>query len=221
MGACSKCNGLGYVVMEMAFLDSVKSKCTVCDGKRYNNQVLKYKYNKKNIFEVLELTINEAAQFFNNDNHNDEINSRLALLQEVGLGYLKLGQPLSTLSGGECQRVKLASELHKEGNIYILDEPTTGLHLSDIEKIIELMNKLVDRGKNSLIVIEHNLDVIYNADWIIDIGPEGGIAGGQVIFEGTPEQLIDMDYCCTTTTTTTTATKSYTGKYLKEYVASN
>jgi len=198
-GACPKCNGLGYITIDMAFLDSVKSKCEECDGKRYSKEVLVYKYNEKNIFEVLELTINQVYQFF----ENSEIQSKLRLLIDVGLGYLKLGQPLSTLSGGECQRVKLASELHKQGNIYIMDEPTTGLHMSDIKKIIELMNKLVDNG-NSLIVIEHNLDVINNSDWIIDIGLEGGIAGGELIFEGTPDQIIDCEI-------------SYTGKYLKDY----
>lgn len=198
-GACSKCNGLGYITIDMAFLDSVKSKCEECDGKRYKKEVLKYKYKGINIFEVLELTINQAYKFFD----NSKIQLKLKLLIDVGLGYLKLGQPLSTLSGGECQRVKLASELHKKGNIYIMDEPTTGLHMSDIKKIIQLMNKLVDNG-NSLIVVEHNLDVINNSDWIIDIGPEGGINGGELIFEGMPDQIINCE-------------KSYTGKYLKNY----
>lgn len=198
-GACPKCNGLGHITIDMAFLDSVKVRCEECDGKRYSKEVLKFKYNGKNIFDVLEMTINQAWQFF----YNAEIKSKLKLLIDVGLGYLKLGQPLSTLSGGECQRVKLASELHKQGNIYIMDEPTTGLHMSDIKKIIELMNKLVENG-NSLIVIEHNLDVINNADWLIDIGPEGGVAGGELIFEGTPDEII---HCA----------NSYTGKYLGEY----
>ena len=202
-GACPKCNGLGQITIDMAFLDSVKSKCEACNGKRYNNQVLKYHYQEKNIFEVLELTINQAYHFF----IHAEIRSKLQLLLDVGLGYLKLGQALSTLSGGECQRVKLASELHQQGNIYIMDEPTTGLHMSDINKIIELMNKLVTNG-NSLLVIEHNLDVINNADWIIDIGPEGGALGGELLFEGTPEQLISYE-------------KSYTGKYLKKYIQKN
>ncbi|MCT4591452.1 MAG: excinuclease ABC subunit UvrA [Carboxylicivirga sp.] len=198
-GACPKCNGLGYLTIDMAFLDSVKTKCEECEGKRYSQEVLKHQYHRKNIFEVLELTINQAYQFF----VHAEIRSKLSLLIDVGLGYLKLGQPLSTLSGGECQRVKLASELHKKGNIYIMDEPTTGLHMSDIEKIIDLMNQLVDNG-NSLIVIEHNLDVINNADWLIDIGPEGGIAGGEVLFEGTPDEIINCE-------------NSYTGKYLNDY----
>ncbi|NLR91441.1 ATP-binding cassette domain-containing protein [Flammeovirga agarivorans] len=198
-GACPKCNGLGYITIDMAFLDAVKSKCEECNGKRYNHEVLTYKYQGKNIHEVLELTIQQAYEFF----AIKEIQLKLKLLIDVGLGYLKLGQPLSTLSGGECQRVKLASELHKEGNIYIMDEPTTGLHMSDIQKIIELMNQLVDNG-NSLIVIEHNLDVINNADWIIDIGPEGGIAGGELVFEGTPDKIV-------------LSKTSYTGRYLKEY----
>lgn len=198
-GACHKCKGLGYTVIDMAFLDSIKSKCEACEGKRYNNEVLTYTINDKNIFDVLEMTISEAYIFF----ENPKIQSRLKLLIDVGLSYLKLGQALSTLSGGECQRVKLASELHKKGNIYIMDEPTTGLHMSDIKKIIELMNKLVENG-NSLIVIEHNLDVINHADWIIDIGKEGGTCGGELVFEGTPEQIISCK-------------KSYTGKYLKSY----
>jgi excinuclease UvrABC ATPase subunit len=198
-GACPKCNGLGYIKIDMAFLDSVKVKCEECEGKRYSKEVLNYRYNGKNIYEVLELTINQAYQFF----EYAEIQSKLKLLIDVGLGYIKLGQPLSTLSGGECQRVKLASELHKQGNIYIMDEPTTGLHMSDIKNIIELMNELVDNG-NSLITIEHNLDVINSSDWIIDIGPEGGIAGGELIFEGTPEQIINCE-------------KSHTGEYLRKY----
>jgi excinuclease UvrABC ATPase subunit len=202
-GACKNCNGLGYITIDMAFLNSVKTKCEICNGKRYNHKVLNYRYQGKNIYEVLELTISEAYLFFT----HLEIQEKLQLLIEVGLGYLKLGQPLSTLSGGECQRVKLASELHKKGNIYIMDEPTTGLHLSDIDKIIKLMNKLVDNG-NSLIVIEHNLDVINDADWIIDIGPEGGSLGGKLIFQGTPDEI---KLC----------KNSYTGKYLKEYTASN
>jgi excinuclease UvrABC ATPase subunit len=200
-GACPKCNGLGFITIDMAFLDSVKSKCEECDGKRYSKKVLSYKFMGKNIFEVLELTINQAYSFFN----NQQIKSKLKLLIDVGLGYLKLGQPLSTLSGGECQRVKLASELHKQGKIYVMDEPTTGLHMSDIKKIIELMNKLVENG-NSLLVIEHNLDVINSSDWIIDIGPEGGISGGEIIFEGTTSDIINCN-------------NSYTGKFLKNYVS--
>lgn len=198
-GACPVCKGLGYITIDMAFLDSVKSTCEECSGKRFKNEALKYKLHNKSIIDVLEMTINQAKTFFT----DTEIQNRLKLLIEVGLGYLKLGQPLSTLSGGECQRIKLSSELQKKGNIYVLDEPTTGLHMSDINKIKEIMNRLVDNG-NSLIVIEHNLDIISDSDWVIDIGPEGGIAGGEIIFEGTPTELISIE-------------KSYTGKYLKEY----
>lgn len=198
-GACPVCKGLGYITIDMAFLDSVKLTCEECSGKRFKNEALKYKLHNKSIIDVLEMTINQAKTFFT----DTEIQNRLKLLIEVGLGYLKLGQPLSTLSGGECQRIKLSSELQKKGNIYVLDEPTTGLHMSDINKIKEIMNRLVDNG-NSLIVIEHNLDIISDSDWVIDIGPEGGIAGGKIIFEGTPTELISIE-------------KSYTGKYLKEY----
>lgn len=198
-GACNNCKGLGFVLMDLAFLDPVKSTCELCQGNRYKNEVYQYLYKDHTIVDVLNLTINQAISLFD----DKTIVKKLTVLQEVGLGYLKLGQSLSTLSGGECQRVKLASELHKEGLVYILDEPTTGLHMSDIARIVELLNKLVDKG-NSLIVIEHNLDVINNADWIIDIGPEGGIAGGEVIFEGTPKQLQDSEV-------------GYTSKYLKSY----
>ena len=200
-GACTNCKGLGFILMDLAFLDPIKSTCEVCRGSRYKNEVYQYLYKNHTIIDVLNLTINQASSLFD----DKTIIKKLTVLQEVGLGYLKLGQALSTLSGGECQRVKLASELHKEGLVYILDEPTTGLHMSDIAKIIELMNKLVDKG-NSLIVIEHNLDVINNADWVIDIGLEGGIAGGEVIFEGTPEQLQNSEI-------------GYTSKYLKNYNA--
>ncbi|TKG94188.1 excinuclease ABC subunit UvrA [Puteibacter caeruleilacunae] len=198
-GACDNCKGLGYITIDMAFLDSVKSTCEECEGKRFKSDVLAYKYNGKTIVDVLEMTINQAKAFFT----DTEIKDRLQMLVEVGLGYLKLGQPLSTLSGGECQRIKLASELQKKGNIYILDEPTTGLHMSDINKIKEIMNRLVDNG-NSVIVIEHNLDVISDADWIIDMGPEGGIAGGKIVFEGTPNDIIKR-------------TDSFTGQYLYQY----
>lgn len=198
-GACSKCKGVGFIHIDMAFLDPVKTQCEQCNGKRYNELALKHKLNDKNITDVLDMTISEALVFFN----QQVIRKKLGLLEKVGLGYLKLGQSLTTLSGGECQRVKLASELHKEGNIYILDEPTTGLHLSDISLIIDLMNELVDKG-NTLIVIEHNLDIIHVADWIIDIGPEGGTSGGEVVFEGTPEEIKKHP-------------TSYTGKFLKSY----
>lgn len=199
-GACPKCKGLGFIHIDMAFLDPVKSECELCRGKRYNEKALSYRFNSKNIAEVLDMTIREAILFFN----QETINKKLLLLEKVGLGYLKLGQSLSTLSGGECQRVKLASELHKKGEIYILDEPTTGLHLSDISLIIKLLNELVDNG-NTLIVIEHNLDIIHIADWIIDIGPEGGFLGGEVVFAGTPKEIVNQK-------------NGYTGKYLKSYL---
>ena len=198
-GACKHCKGLGYLMMDLAFMDPVKTVCEKCRGKRYMKEVLNYAFQRKSIVEVLELTISEAIAFF----HDSTILKKLNILKEVGLGYLQLGQPLSTLSGGECQRVKLASELHKDGNIYILDEPTTGLHLSDISKIIGLIEKLIQKG-NSVIVIEHCLDVMNNADWIIDIGPEGGKNGGEIVFEGTPMELQNDS-------------NGHTAKYLKDY----
>ncbi len=158
--------------------------CEICEGKRYKESVLKYTFNDKNIIEVLDMTIAESLEFF----ENSEISKKLQAMHDVGLDYLTLGQPLSTLSGGECQRIKLASELHKAGSVYVMDEPTTGLHTSDIQHLLDIMNRLVDSG-NTVIVIEHNLDVIRQADWIIDMGPEGGKRGGRVLFEGTPEDL--------------------------------
>jgi excinuclease UvrABC ATPase subunit len=154
--------------------------------------VLAYTFQGKSIKEVLDMTMLQALSFF----EKKDLRNKLQALNDVGLGYLTLGQPLSTLSGGECQRVKLASELHKAGSIYVMDEPTTGLHMSDIGLLLDIMNRLVDGG-NSVIVIEHNLDVIKNADWIIDMGPEGGHDGGQVIFEGTPEQLLHTTHSLT------------------------
>ena len=171
--------------------------CDECEGRRYKTEVLRHRYKEKSIVDVLNLTATEAVEFF----ENPEIRRRLQILNEVGLGYLQLGQEVSSLSGGEAQRLKLARELHKRGNIYILDEPTTGLHMADIEKLMHLINRLVDAG-NTVIVIEHNLDVIRSADWIIDLGPEGGSKGGEIIAEGTPEEIADSPH-------------SYTGKYLK------
>ncbi|MBT4482204.1 MAG: excinuclease ABC subunit UvrA, partial [Candidatus Latescibacteria bacterium] len=197
-GACPKCKGLGTLSFEMSFMDEVKITCDDCGGHRYTNEVLKLKYKEKNIFDVLNMTIREVKDFFD----NPEIKRKLQVLCDVGLEYLELGQPLSTLSGGECQRVKLASELHKNGNIYVMDEPTTGLHIADIYKLLKIIKNLVD-NKNTVVVIEHNLDIIKHADWIIDLGPEGGIKGGEILFEGKPEDLIKCE-------------KSYTGKYLKE-----
>ncbi|MDD5012347.1 MAG: excinuclease ABC subunit UvrA [Candidatus Nanoarchaeia archaeon] len=197
-GACPKCKGLGTISYEMSFLDEVKVTCDVCNGKRYTEDVLKLKYKGKNISEILSMTILELKDFFK----DSEINRKLKVLTDVGLEYLEVGQPLSTLSGGEAQRIKLASELHKKGKIYVMDEPTTGLHMADIKKLLEIIKSLTDNN-NTVVVIEHNLDVIRHADWVIDLGPEGGNKGGEILFEGTPEDLIKCK-------------KSYTGEYLKK-----
>ncbi|MZQ96767.1 MAG: ATP-binding cassette domain-containing protein [Acidaminobacter sp.] len=197
-GACPKCNGLGVISYEMHFMDAVKVTCEECQGKRYTDEVLSLKYKNKSIHDVLITTIQDLRGFF----EHPEINRKLGVLCEVGLGYLELGQPLSTLSGGEAQRIKLASELQKSGNIYVMDEPTTGLHMADIERLLAIIKHLVDHD-NTVIVIEHNLDVIGHADWIIDLGPEGGVRGGEIIFEGTPEDLMACQ-------------RSYTGHYLKK-----
>ncbi|MDU0201142.1 excinuclease ABC subunit UvrA [Paenibacillus sp. MAH-36] len=196
-GACENCQGLGVVYTDLAFLDSVKLPCEVCGGKRFKEEVLAYKLDGKSIAEVLEMTVEQALEFF----ELKEVVRKLQAMSDVGLNYITLGQPLSTLSGGECQRIKLASELHKKGSIYVMDEPTTGLHMSDIGHLLGIMNRLVDAG-NTVIVIEHNLDVISQADWIIDMGPDGGSNGGQVVFEGTPQQIIHAEH-------------SITGKYLR------
>ncbi len=196
-GACETCQGLGVIYSDLAFLDEVKLPCETCAGKRFKDEVLAYKLNGKSISDVLSLTVQDALEHFK----QKEIVAKLRAMSDVGLDYLTLGQPLSTLSGGECQRIKLASELHKKGSVYVMDEPTTGLHMSDISHFLEVINRLVDTG-NTVIVIEHNLDVIRNADWIIDMGPEGGNKGGKVLFEGTPRQLLS-------------ATHSLTGVYLQ------
>ncbi len=191
-GACENCQGLGVVYTDLGFLDGVKSVCEICEGRRFKEEVLEYRLNGKSINDVFGMTIQEALDFFD----IRKVVRKLQALSDVGLDYLTLGQPLSTLSGGECQRIKLASELHKQGSIYVLDEPTTGLHMSDISHLLAIINRLVDTG-NTVIVIEHNLDIIRNADWIIDMGPEGGSKGGQVIFEGTPAQLKDARHSFT------------------------
>ena len=196
-GACENCQGLGVVFTELSFFDSVKSPCEVCGGKRFKDEVLAYKLNGKSISDVLAMNVEQALEYF----EIKEVLRKLQAMSDVGLDYLSLGQPLSTLSGGECQRIKLASELHKKGSIYIMDEPTTGLHMSDIGHLMQVINRLVDTG-NTVVVIEHNLHVIKNADWIIDMGPEGGSKGGQVMFEGTPKQLLS-------------AKNSLTGRYLR------
>ncbi|MBT1687081.1 ATP-binding cassette domain-containing protein [Dawidia soli] len=186
-GACEKCQGAGVLYTDLAFLDGVKVPCDVCEGKRFKEEVLQYTFDGKSIADVLAMTMTEASDFF----HQKEIQKKLQALRDVGLDYLTLGQPLSTLSGGECQRIKLASELHKKGSVYVLDEPTTGLHMSDIEHLLSIMNRLVDAG-NTVIVIEHNVSVMRNADWIIDMGPDGGHKGGRVVFEGTPRELLGV-----------------------------
>lgn len=191
-GACENCQGLGVVYTDVAFLDTVKTTCEVCEGKQFKEEVLSYKLGDKSIADVLEMTVQQALSFFD----MKEVVRKLQAMSDVGLDYLTLGQPLSTLSGGECQRIKLASELHKNGSIYVMDEPTTGLHMSDISHLLAIMNRLVEAG-NTVIVIEHNLDVIRNADWIIDMGPEGGSNGGKVVFEGTPKQLLNAKHSLT------------------------
>jgi excinuclease UvrABC ATPase subunit len=197
-GACEACNGSGVVYTDLAFLDAFKSPCEVCQGRRFKDEVLAYKLDGKSISDVLAMTVAQAVEHFQK---RKEIVRRLQAMHDVGLSYLTLGQPLSTLSGGECQRIKLASELHKDGSVYVMDEPTTGLHMSDIVHLLEIIDRLVDGG-NTVIVIEHNLDVIRNADWIIDLGPEGGNKGGEVVFEGTPSDLVK-------------AKGSLTGQYLR------
>lgn len=201
-GRCEACQGNGVIAVEMHFLPTVYVTCDVCDGKRFTKETLEVTYKKKNIYEILEMTIEEAYQFFQDV---PAIEERLKTLCEVGLGYLKLGQSATTLSGGEAQRVKIASELyrpHTQKTMYLLDEPTIGLHYEDVRKLIEILQELVNKG-NSVMVIEHNLDLIKCADYIIDIGPEGGAGGGQVVAKGTPEEVAKNE-------------KSHTGKYLKK-----
>ena len=191
-GACENCQGLGVVFTELSFFESVKSPCEICGGKRFKDEVLAYKLNGKSISDVLAMNVEQALEYF----ELKEVARKLQAMSDVGLDYLSLGQPLSTLSGGECQRIKLASELHKKGSVYVMDEPTTGLHMSDIQHLLGVMNRLVDTG-NTVIVIEHNLHVIKNADWIIDMGPEGGSKGGKVMFEGTPRELLSAKHSLT------------------------
>lgn len=185
-GACPACHGKGEIVTELVFMDPVRTTCEVCGGSRYHQQALSYRYHNKNIMDILALSVEEALSFFQD---NKKIYPNLLALQKVGLSYLSLGQPLSTLSGGERQRLKLAKSIHKKGAIYILDEPTTGLHGQDIKKLMHLFQKIVDKG-NTLIIIEHHLDVIKQADYLIDVGPDGGTAGGEVVFCGTPMEML-------------------------------
>ncbi len=203
-GRCENCEGAGILKIEMHFLPDVYITCDVCNGKRFNKETLQIKYKDKNIYDVLEMTVEDAYKFFENI---PIIKYKLETLIRVGLDYIKLGQPATTLSGGEAQRIKLATELSKRSTgktVYILDEPTTGLHFHDIKKLLEVLHELVDRG-NTVIVIEHNLDVIKTADWIIDLGPEGGDRGGMIIAQGTPEDIIKIE-------------NSYTGLFLKKYL---
>ncbi len=191
-GRCDSCIGNGYRTIEMNFLPDVLVPCEECQGKRYNRETLEVRYKGKSIADVLEMTVNQAVEFFENV---PNIIKKIKVLQDIGLGYLKLGQPSSTLSGGENQRVKLATELAKRDTgktMFILDEPTTGLHFEDIRILLKVINKLVDKG-NTMVVIEHNLDVIKSADYIIDLGPGGGRDGGQIIAAGTPEDIISVN----------------------------
>ena len=200
-GRCENCQGDGVIKIEMHFLPDVYVECDVCHGKRYNREALEILYKGKTISDVLEMTIDEATEFFENI---PTIYRKLKTIQEVGLGYIKLGQPATTFSGGEAQRIKLATELARASTgktIYILDEPTTGLHNADVKRLLSILNRLVDAG-NSMVIIEHNLDVVKSADWLIDMGPEGGAGGGTVVATGTPEQVSKVE-------------KSWTGKYLK------
>ena len=200
-GRCEACEGEGQIKIEMQFLPDVYIMCEVCKGRQYNNEALEILFNGKNIAEVLDMSVAEAVQFFS---FVPGLAHKLQMLMDVGLSYIELGQPAPTLSGGEAQRIKLASELSKKGRdaLYILDEPTTGLHFADLEKLLLVLRKLVDNG-NSVIVIEHNLDVIKNADYIIDLGPEGGQKGGQIVATGTPEEIAANP-------------KSHTGRFLQK-----
>ena len=206
-GRCESCNGDGVHKIEMHFLPDIYVPCEVCKGKRYNRETLEVRYKGKSIADVLDMTVEEALKFFENI---PKIKQKIQTLYDVGLGYIKLGQPSTTLSGGEAQRVKLATELSKRATgktLYILDEPTTGLHIADVHKLVDILQRLVDTG-NTIIVIEHNLDLIKTCDHIIDLGPEGGENGGEVVAVGSPEQICKNE-------------RSYTGKFLKKYLENN
>ena len=201
-GRCESCQGDGVIKVEMHFLPDIYVKCDVCNGKRYNRETLDIKFKNKNIFEVLDMTVEDSLEFFN---AIPSIKKKLSTLQDVGLGYVRLGQQATTLSGGEAQRVKLAKELSKSSlshTLYILDEPTTGLHVHDVGLLLKVLNRLRDNG-NTVVVIEHNMEVIKSADWIIDLGPEGGSGGGKIVASGTPEAI-------------GSSKTSHTGKHLRK-----
>ena len=191
-GRCETCRGDGTIKIEMHFLPDVYINCEACHGRRYNRETLQVKFKGKSIADVLDMSIEEALEFFSKI---PKIRRRLQTLHDVGLDYMRLGQPATTLSGGEAQRVKLATELSKVATgrtLYILDEPTTGLHMFDIEKLLQVLQRLVDAG-NTVLVIEHNLDVVKQSDWVLDLGPEGGDAGGEIVAQGTPEEIAETD----------------------------
>jgi excinuclease ABC subunit A len=206
-GRCEACEGDGVIKIEMHFLPDVYVQCDVCKGKRYNRETLEIEFKGKSIADVLDMTVEEGTELFK---AVPAIREKLATLDRVGLGYIHIGQPATTLSGGEAQRVKLAKELSRRATgrtLYILDEPTTGLHFEDVKKLLEVLHALVDQG-NTILVIEHNLEVIKTADWIVDLGPEGGAGGGRVVATGTPEEIAQTK-------------GSYTGDYLRDYLARN
>jgi excinuclease UvrABC ATPase subunit len=205
-GACPACNGAGVIYTDLAMMAGVATPCDECDGKRFHSSVLEYKFGRCNISEVFAMSVNEATEFFGKgDAHLPAAHAILARLTDVGLGYVGLGQPLTTLSGGERQRLKLATHMAEKGGVYVLDEPTAGLHLADVEQLLGLLDRLVDSGK-SVIVVEHHQAVMAHADWIIDLGPGAGHDGGRVVFEGTPAALVK-------------ARSTLTGKHLAEYVS--
>ena len=201
-GRCEACKGHGTLQIEMQFLPDIYIPCDVCHGRRYNRETLQVRYKGKSIAQVLDMTVDEAAEFFANF---PKLKRKLKTLQDVGLGYIKLGQPSPTLSGGEAQRVKLSRELSKQATgqtLYVLDEPSVGLHAADVDKLVAVLNRLVDAG-NTVVIIEHHPDIVKVADWIIDLGPEGGDAGGEIVAEGSPEEVAQIE-------------RSYTGQLLKQ-----
>jgi excinuclease UvrABC ATPase subunit len=199
-GACAECQGAGVIYTDLAFLDPIVSVCEICQGKRFHEDVLEYRLRGKSISDVLELSVAEAREFF----HEKKLRQTLERLNDVGLEYIALGQTLNTFSGGERQRLKLAAALETTGETYVFDEPTSGLHMSNVARLLELLNRLVDGG-STVIVIEHNLDVIAQADWILDLGPGAGHDGGRIVFEGTPREILDCE-------------DSLTGQHLARYI---